>query len=169
MKCNLAGSAVQQLRRALVLSLAFFLVSCESMDKKTIGAITGGVIGAAAGSQVGSGKGKVLAVLVGAGAGAYVGSKIGGYLEERDKKKMSEATQKAAETSQPQTFTNPDTGVQGKAEVVKTETQAVKVSEQAVENRECKTIKQTIVTKDNREVQEDVTTCKGPNGWEVVG
>jgi surface antigen len=152
----------------LVVTLTVFLASCETMDKKTIGAITGGVIGAGVGTQVGGGRGKILAVIAGAAAGAYVGSKVGGHLEERDRKKMAEATQKTAETSQPQTFSNPDTGVQGKAEVVKTETHAVKVSEQNVENRECKTIRQTIVTKDNREVKEDVTTCKGPNGWEPV-
>lgn len=168
MKNELSFTAGLGKRWLLPAMIPMFLFSCESMDKKTIGTITGGIVGAAVGTQVGGGKGKILAVVAGAAAGAYVGSKIGGYLEERDKEKMAEATKKAVETNQPQTFKNPETGVQGKAEVVKSGTQPVQVANNSTEDRECKTIKQTIVTPGGREVQEDVTTCKGPNGWEVV-
>jgi surface antigen len=138
------------------------------MDKKTTGAIAGGVLGGVAGTQVGKGKGRILAVLVGAAAGAYIGSKIGERLEERDQKKMSEATKKAAETGKSQSFSNPDTGVQGKAEVVSRSTQAVQSTDKQVTERECQVIKQTVITKDGKEAQENVTLCRGPQGWEVA-
>jgi hypothetical protein len=31
--------------------------------------------------------------------------------------------------------------------------------------RECKTVRQTVVLKDRREITETVTICKGPDGW----
>jgi surface antigen len=118
--------------------------------------------------QENRGKGRILAVIVGAAAGAYVGAKIGQHLEDRDKEKLSQATQKAAATGKAQSFTNPDTGVQGKAEVVGSETQPVRSADQKVEDRECQVIKQTVTTKDGREAQENVTMCKGPQGWEAA-
>jgi outer membrane lipoprotein SlyB len=154
---------------SLILVLSAALAACDSLDKKTVGTVTGGVVGAVAGSQIGKGKGRVLATIVGAAAGAYVGSRIGDRLEERDKEKMSEATKKAAATDRAQSFVNDSSGVAGKAEVVETQTRDVQVAEQKVEQRECKTIKQTVMTKSGEQVTEDVITCKGPNGWELAG
>jgi uncharacterized protein YcfJ len=156
------------LTRLFVAIFALSLAACDSMDKKTAGAIAGGVIGGAAGTQVGKGKGRILAVIVGAAAGAYVGAKIGEHMENRDKDKMSEATKKAAETGKAQSFTNADSGVQGKAEVVSREMQAVQGTDQKVAERECQVIKQTLITQEGREMQENVTMCKGPQGWEAA-
>jgi outer membrane lipoprotein SlyB len=155
--------------RVVVITIAMSLAACESMDKKTVGAVTGGVVGAVAGNQVGKGTGRVLATIAGAAVGAYVGAKIGDHLSNRDKEKMSQATAQAAETNQAQSFTGENSGVVGKAEVVGTETRPVQVAGQKTEDRECKTIKQTVTTKDGQPVTEDVITCKGPNGWEPAG
>jgi hypothetical protein len=65
---------------------------------------------------------------------------------------MAEASQRAYETEQPQVFSNPDSGVTGKAEVVQATQQG--------DNRECKTIRQTVVLKDGKTVTEDVKSCK---------
>jgi uncharacterized protein YcfJ len=156
------------LARLLVAIFAVSLAACDSMDKKTTGAIAGGVIGGVAGTQIGKGKGRILAVIAGAAAGAYVGAKIGEHMGERGKQKMSEATKKAAETGKAQSFNDAETGAHGKAEVVSRETQAVQGANQKVDERECQVIKQTVVTKEGREVQENVTMCKGPDGWEAA-
>ena len=77
--------------------------------------------------------------------GYYLGSSIGGYLGKDDKQKMAEASQRAYETEQPQTFSNAESGVNGKAEVVQASQQG--------DSRGCKTIRQTVVLKDGQTVR----------------
>ena len=87
------------------------------------------------------------------------------YIGDLDKKNLSMAIQKAADTDQPQVFTNQDSGVNGKAEVIQSRTFSTQESGKQDGVRECKTIRQTIVLKDKREVIESVVLCKGPDGW----
>ncbi len=87
------------------------------------------------------------------------------YIGDLDKKNLSMAIQKAADTDQPQVFTNQDSGVNGKAEVIQSRTFSTQESGKQDGVRECKTIRQTIILKDKREVIESVVLCKGPDGW----
>jgi hypothetical protein len=68
---------------------------------------------------------------------------------------MAQASQTAFDTGQPQTFSNPDTGLKGMAQVVQS-------PQAAQQDGECKTIRQTVVLKDGKTVTEDVRSCKEP-------
>ena len=93
-----------------------------------------------------------MGAIAGGVGGYYLGSSIGGYLGKDDKQKMAEASQRAYETEQPQTFSNAESGVNGKAEVVQASQQG--------DSSECKTIRQTVVLKDGKTVKEDIKSCK---------
>jgi surface antigen len=129
------------------------LAACQSTETRRFGSILGSVAGSIGGSYLGSYLGGTAGSIVGAIAGGvggyYLGSTIGGYLGKDDQRRMAETSQQAYETNQTQTFTNPDSGVRGKAEIVG-----------SAEGRECKTIRQTVVLKDGKTVTEDVKSCK---------
>jgi hypothetical protein len=95
----------------------------------------------------------------------YAKGSLKDYIGDLDKKNLSMAIQKAADTDQPQAFTNQDSGVKGKAEVIQSRTFSTQESGKQDGVRECKTIRQTIILKDKREVIESVVLCKGPDGW----
>lgn len=98
-------------------------------------------------------------------SGVHKKGTIEDYIGDRDKQNIIEITRKAADTGQLQIFTNPVSGIKGKAEVVKSK--VLPTLEEGKEGgvRECKTVRQTIVLKDRREITEKMTTCKGPDGW----
>ena len=54
-------------------------------NRDEIGAVLGGLAGAAVGSQVGGGDGRTVAIIVGAAVGALIGSRIGRALDESDR------------------------------------------------------------------------------------
>lgn len=95
----------------------------------------------------------------------YAKDSLEDYIGELDKKNMAIATQDAADTGQPQAFTNQDSGVQGKAEVIQSRTLFTQESGKKDGIRECKTVRRTIILKDKREVIESVILCKGTDGW----
>ena len=95
----------------------------------------------------------------------YARGALKDYIGDLDKKNLALAIQKAADTDQPQVFTNQDSGVKGKAEVIKSRTLSTQETGKQDGVRECKTIRQTIILKDKREVIESVVLCKGPDGW----
>ncbi|NNC71175.1 MAG: hypothetical protein HKN90_10175 [Flavobacteriaceae bacterium] len=95
----------------------------------------------------------------------YAKGSLKDYIGDLDKKNLALAIQKAADTDQPQVFTNQDSGIKGKAEVIKSSTLSTQETGKQDGVRECKTIRQTIILKDRREVIESVVLCKGPNGW----
>jgi surface antigen len=146
-----------RLRQLFVLALVILLPACQSTDTRRAGGLIGSIAGSIGGSYLGSYLGGTAGQIVGAIAGGvggyYLGSTVGGYLGKDDKQKMAEASQRAYETEEPQTFSNPNSGVSGKAEVVP--------SAQQGDNRECKIIRQTVVLKDGKTVTEDVNSCKG--------
>jgi len=98
-------------------------------------------------------------------ANLYAKGSLKDYIGDIDKKNLSMAIQKAADTDQPQVFTNQDSGVKGKAEVIQSRTLSTQELGRQDGVRECKTIRQTIILKDKREVIESVVLCKGPDGW----
>jgi hypothetical protein len=95
----------------------------------------------------------------------YAKGSLKDYIGNIDKKNLSMAIQKAADTDQPQVFTNQDSGVKGKAEVIQSRTLSTQEPDRQDGVRECKTIRQTIILKDKREVIESVVLCKNPDGW----
>jgi surface antigen len=71
----------------------------------------GAAAGALLGSQIGGGRGRLAAVAVGTLAGFWIGGNIGRYLSQEDRAGIAETTEKALETDQTQTWSNPETGV----------------------------------------------------------
>lgn len=142
------------LRRLLLLAMVAVLSACQSNETRRAGGLIGSIAGSIGGSYLGSylgggTAGRILGAVAGGVGGYYLGAEIGGRLGKEDQRRMAQTSQRAYETNQTQTFTNPDTGVRGTAEVV------------GVDNeRECKTIRQTVVLKDGKTVTEDVKSCK---------
>ena len=95
----------------------------------------------------------------------YAKGSLKDYIGDSDKKNLAIAIQKAADTNQPQVFTNKDSGVKGKAEVIQSRTLSTQEPGKLDGIRECKTIRQIIILKDKREVIESIVLCKGPDGW----
>ena len=95
----------------------------------------------------------------------YEKSSLKDYIGDLDKENLARAIQKAADTGQPQVFTNHESGVKGKAEVIQSTTLSTQETGKQDGVRECKTIRQTIILKDEREVIESVVLCKDLDGW----
>lgn len=144
-------------RRLLILSLIMLLSACQSAETRRFGGLVGSIAGSIGGSYLGTSlgggtAGRILGAVAGGVAGYYVGATVGGYLGKNDQRRMAEASQRAYDTDEPQSFSNPDSGVKGKAEVVG-----------VAADQECKTIRQTVVLKDGKTVTEDVKSCKEAN------
>lgn len=71
-------SAFRRRPALALLAGAFLLAACENapIDKRTQGQIVGGVAGAALGSTIGGGSGRLVATGAGAVLGAIVGGKV---------------------------------------------------------------------------------------------
>jgi surface antigen len=146
-------------RWLIAVALIMLLPGCQTADTRRTGGLIGSIAGSIGASYLssylgGGTAGRILGAVAGGVAGYYVGAEIGGVLGKDDKKKMADASQKAFETNQTQTFSNPDSGLVGKAEVVQSGPPT------AQKNKECKTIRQTVVLKDGKTVTEDVNSCK---------
>jgi surface antigen len=109
------------MKRALVLTVTagLLLGGCAtgSGNKEGIGAILGGVAGAAAGSEIGGhGTGQIVGIAGGAILGAMAGSAIGKALDEHDRMMLAQAQQQSFEYSRSgerTVWNNPDTGHNG--------------------------------------------------------
>jgi surface antigen len=153
------SAAPAWMKRCMAVALALLLAACQSADTRRFGAVLGSVAGSIGGGYLGSAlgggtAGRLLGAVAGGVAGYYVGSTIGGYLGKDDQQRMANASQKAFETGQTQTFNSPDSGVKGRAEVLPA------TQTQQADSGECKTIRQTVVLKDGKTVTEDVRSCK---------
>tara|TARA_B110000196_G_C20765884_1_gene484299 strand:- start:33 stop:458 length:426 start_codon:yes stop_codon:yes gene_type:complete len=95
----------------------------------------------------------------------YEKNSLKDYIGDQDKKNLVRIIQKAADTGQPQVFTNQESGVKGIAEVIQSRELSTQEAGKKDGVRECKTIRQTIILKDKREVIESVVLCKGLDGW----
>jgi len=134
------------------------LSGCAGMDKSTgIGAALGGL----AGSQVGGGKGRYVGVAAGIAVGAFIGNRVGKYLDEKEKRKAADATAQTAETGQKQEFKTTSG-----ATVTTVAAAAPPPAATATPARECRTVRQSVVLENGTRDSEDVTVCKGPDGWQ---
>jgi len=148
------------LKRLAVIALVILLPACQSTDARRVGGLIGSIAGSIGGSYLGSylgggTAGSIATSIAGGVAGYFVGAGIGGYLGRDDQQKMAEASQQAFDTGEPQTFSNPGSGVKGRAEIVP----PGQAAQQAPAGN-CKTIRQTVVLKDGTTHTEDVNSCK---------
>ena len=142
-----------------VIALIVLLPGCQTADTRRTGGLIGSIAGSIGASYLGrylggGVVGSIVTAIAGGIGGYYVGSAIGGVLGKDDTQRMADASQKAFETNQTQTFSSPDSGLAGRAEVVQSSPPT------AQQNKECKTIRQTVVLKDGKTVTEDVVSCK---------
>jgi surface antigen len=119
------------------------------------GSLLGGVLGGIAG---GRGSRGVAGAVAGAAIGGFIGNRIGAALDEQDRQALARATRAAASSGKPKSFASRKSGARGRVEVV---------SSSRVDGRECRTIKQEVVLKDGRTLNDTVRACKGSRGWEV--
>ena len=92
--------------------LILSLTACKTGQQQDSGTILGGVAGAAIGSQFGRGDGKIVAGAAGAILGAIIGNKIGKSMDDVDRMKMNQSTQRALEKNRDghaTTWVNPNT------------------------------------------------------------
>ncbi len=144
--------------------LIIFLSSCQSMS-----AIGGSANTSSSTDLENQYKGGIASSMIDSIGRVFSGinakSTIEDYIGYEDKQNIIKITRKAADTGKPQIFTNPNSGVQGKAEVVKSNMLPTQEEGKIDGMRECKTIRKSVVLKDKREITESVRTCKGPDGW----
>ncbi len=143
---------------------ALSLAACqEGGQKQTLGTLLGGVGGALAGSQVGAGRGKLVAVAGGALLGAFLGSEIGKSLDNADRAAMATTTQRTLETApsgNPVSWSNPDSGHSG--------TVTPRPSYQNASGDYCREYDQTIVVDGKTETAYG-TACRQADGsWKIV-
>jgi surface antigen len=119
------------------------------------GAIMGGIIGGLIGGHGGAAVGGAIAGTI---IGGMIGNRIGAQLDAEDRAWLDQATRVAIRSGKSQRRSNKKTGVKMRAQVV---------SSQKVDGKPCRTIKQEVVLKDGNVVNDTVSACRGPNGWEV--
>lgn len=156
---------MRKIAAAAVLLLA--LTGCQTTNQ-TLGTTLGAVGGGLVGSQIGGGSGRYWATAGGVLAGALIGNQVGAYLDAQDQQKLASATQQTFETGKTQRFSNPQTGVSATTKIVETP-KAVEAKVARLEDKEqCNTVQQQITLKDGSQKVENITACKGPDGWYQV-
>ena len=144
----------------MVLAVSAPVANAQMGPKESGGTVGGALIGGILGSALGgSGAGRIVGGVAGAAVGGLIGNRIGASLDEEDRRAMVRSTRSAMTSGSSSQFTNKKTGVRGTAKVVNNSRNA---SGQA-----CRTVAQEVVLKDGSVVRDQVTGCKGPNGWAV--
>ncbi|QLC72357.1 glycine zipper 2TM domain-containing protein [Pseudomonas sp. LPB0260] len=140
------------------------LVACSSTgNKQNIGVLIGGGLGALTGAKLSKDSNRAASIAIGTAVGALVGYGIGRYLDDQDQQRMATATVQTAESGRPQEVRNPDTGT-----TIRTTPVANAPTSTPTTASNCRTVRQSVELPDGRNESEDVTVCKGPNGWEAV-
>ena len=134
----------------------------NGVSKSTIGLLLGGALGGLAGSQIGKGRGQLVAVGVGVFLGALIGRDVGSSMDKVDRMYVTRTAQNSLEHSRSGTSTtwnNPDTGNYGNITPVNTFRHG---------NRYCREY-QTEVTIGGERRSAYGTACRQPDGsWEIV-
>ncbi len=106
-------------RIAIALAATISLAACangSSGPKQNIGTLIGAGLGGLAGSQIGSGKGRLAAIAAGVLLGGIFGSEIGKSLDEADRLRAQRTAQQSLEyepTGTTSSWVNPDSGNSG--------------------------------------------------------
>lgn len=163
--CNLRPGGRIALVGALVLGLSACAGPDGQVSKQTVGAGVGAVAGAGIGSLFGEGGGKTAATIAGALIGGILGSEIGRTMDENDRYRANQATQRALESypsGRVSSWNNPDSGYSG------TVTPG-RMTSSSTQSRPCRTFTQTIQIDGRRETAEGVA-CRDPETgvWRIV-
>lgn len=127
-------------------------------QKESQGTIGGALIGGIVGGLIGGGgSNSVVGGIAGAAIGGLIGNRIGASLDEQDRAALARATRSAFVSGQSQRFSR-RSGVHGHVSVV---------SSSKVDGKPCRTIKQEVVLKDGSVLNDTVSACRGPNGWQI--
>jgi surface antigen len=150
------------------LSIVTVLTGCLTneagqVNKETVGGLTGAVAGAWIGSNVGKGKGNIVAIAGGTLLGALAGGSLGRSLDKADVAYANRTSQQALEynkTGAGSSWKNPDTGASGSFVPTKTY--------QTKDNRYCREYTQTVSI--GGKVEKGYgSACRQPDGsWEIV-
>ena len=151
----------------LVVLASFTLVACDTLqgrgNKETLGAATGAVIGGVLASNVGDGKGQLVAVGVGTLLGALVGSEVGRSLDKADMLYAQRANQQAhsAPIGETISWNNPESGNSGNVTPVR--------DGYADSGEYCREYQQTIYVGGVQETAVGIA-CRNPDGtWKIAG
>lgn len=153
---------------ASIVLLTFGIAACAQqgqnsmVNNRTLGAVVGGLGGAAVGSQFGEGRGRTLAIIAGGLAGTLIGGQLGQNLDANDKR-MSQATAQQAlnnnSAGQTSTWSNPQSGNSG--------TITPQGTYQAASGN-CRQFEQTVTTGGQLNTGYG-TACQQPDGsWRIV-
>jgi surface antigen len=131
--------------------------------KETVGGVGGAVAGGLLGSQIGSGRGQLVATAAGAVLGGLAGTSIGRSLDRADRLEAQRTTQHALEhneTGQASSWENPDSGHRGSVQPTETYRRD--------DGTYCREYQQTVIIGGQQE-QAYGTACRQPDGtWKVV-
>ena len=145
------------------LVLAGAIAGCSGGEKEQAGTVIGAGLGALAGSQIGKGDGKLVAVAVGTLAGAVLGSEVGKSLDRADRLAMERSTQNALEnnkTGKESVWRNPDSGNEGAVTPTRTY--------QTASGQYCREYQQTIIVGGQTENGYG-RACRQPDGtWRIA-
>jgi surface antigen len=131
-------------------------------NKQTIGTGAGALLGGLAGSQVGSGSGRLWATGAGVLVGALAGSEVGKSLDRADKMYLNRANKRAHEVPVGDTISwnNPESGNYGSVTPVRDGTSSA--------GRYCREYRQEIYVNGEKQTGYG-TACQQPDGsWEIV-
>jgi surface antigen len=119
-----------------------------------VGALFGGLIGGA----IGGGAGRaIVGSLAGAAVGGFIGNRIGASLDEQDRIALDHATRNAFISGRSQHFAR-RAGAHGRVVVL---------NSNRVDGKPCRTVKQEVVLKNGNVLDDTVSACRGPHGWQV--
>lgn len=151
-------------RTVSLVAVVLWATGCAGKSKQEIGGTVGTVAGAVVGSMLGDGAGRgVRELIVAAGAigGYLVGQQMGKYLDDQDRAKMAVAAQQALETNEIQSWSSKESGNTGWAEIVA-------ATRDPRTGQKCRTVRNTLVLPDGREVEDDFQACRNGEVWERV-
>ena len=120
-------------------------------------------MGALTGSQIGSGKGKLVSVAIGTLAGAWFGGEIGKSLDKADRAHMERKTQESLEYGQTGTtssWKNPDSGNSGTIKPTQTF--------QNADGRYCREFEQTIYVSGKEETAKGRACRENDGSWTII-
>lgn len=142
--------------------LSVSLIGTTACDKETLGTLGGAAGGGLLGSQVGGGKGKVLATVGGTILGAYLGNRAVDYFNDDDAEYAVQAERRAyaAPIGEDIQWRNPDTGNYGTV---------TPVGEGRTANGQyCRDFRQSIYV-DGKSEQATGRACQQRDGsWKIV-
>lgn len=160
---------MQLFKKAICLGLALFMCASCAQDgstgniftKENIGSVVGAAGGAWAGSNVGKGKGRIVAIAAGTLGGLFIGKAIGSSLDKADQAALNNSTQRALETApsgQPVAWHNPDSGHGGSV---------IPSRSYEIDGTPCREFTQTVKIGGKTE-QAHGTACRQPDGsWKI--